>query len=180
MQHGDQLAEGHSVDHLFAHCGLSERAAVHCKELGLTIVLEVRKVLQDPEQAACMDRNVREELTALLEHHGVALAPPPRKRQVVCDHAGFPAEQRALAESGTVTDVRFYLQHLSARSRNAVIRHLLPTVNMAELDAFVFGNYEMGKLRSVGALSAVELYHWRKEMRAIRTAAKSTVQEGPV
>jgi hypothetical protein len=188
MLNWQRLVVGHKLDHLLHHFGLSERAVVQCMELGHTTVRRIRQALQDPEQAAAMDRAVRDELAALLAQHAPQAhekkAPPylpargrrplRHKRQDALDEwPGLPAHLRERLLHGEHVEVPRYLEHLSQRCRTAMQRYLGPEYHIADLDKLVFSDLHFGKFRNIGALSVLELDHWRMELRYIRAAAQA-------
>lgn len=189
-----RLVDIYTLDELYNLCNLSERSLVHCLDHGYKQVRQIRAALADQEQRAAMDREVREELEGLLGARPPRPeAPPPpgpqhgptRDRMPrafgsgVHYWPGIPADIWDLALQHPDLDVRLLLQHLSTRSRNAMLRYLGPEFAVADLDKLVFSDLAFNRFRNIGLRSALELDHWRKQLRQLRAAAQAQATQPP-
>ena len=184
-----RLVDGHTLDQLHAHFGLSERALVHCLEHGLTTVRRIRHALALDDAAWALDAQTHRELTALLATYTPPprtprAAPPPRRStpkpqptppKPAAPQRRWPGLPAAVCERMAVDpdlDVRLLLAHLSPRAQRALAGYLAPEYAMADLDKLVFSNLAFSKFRGIGASSVGELDHWRMELRYLRAAAQ--------
>ncbi len=190
-----RVVDGHTVDQLYEHFGLSERALVYCLDRGYQRVRQIRLALADTEMAAAMDSGIRHELHDLLAAHepppGEKQQPPylPSKSKRPLRHSrqtkqgqwpGIPPEIWQQALHDPQTEVLFLIAHLSARCRHVLIRYLSPECRVADMDKLIFSDLHFGKFRNIGALSVLELDHWRMQMRHLRAAAQALAAEQEV
>ncbi|MBP6391115.1 MAG: hypothetical protein KA352_09485 [Flavobacteriales bacterium] len=185
-----RVADSESVEELYAHYGLSERALLCCQENGLKNVRAIRQALRAEEEDVIRDNETRKELLALVGTEGRPAHPrkPQRHRKPTREQGihrvqldetvwpGMPDDVRAGALVDPKLDVRILYAHLSSRCRNAVDRYLRPEYDVADLDKLIYTNFNFRKMRDIGVVSVGELDNWRRELRQLRAAAAETVQ----